>query len=221
MKTFFVLKALLPLEKLVLQVLLQYFSFDSCSAETWQLIKQSFVTPAPAQCNAVTSQQEKNWGQYVMHCSCITCLPKIPLQAWWGPDEASRYVDGVNLKNGWMDKNTAGCTLRQVYSLYLRVMQALLVLSKQQTNKQTESWFFYSQQYFCLYRNSPFLQASLSLPLYFHVGFQGNTHHVLSINVGLLSNTQMTKKLWVGGVFVVWFCFLLVNESSYTFPNKY
>lgn len=34
MKTFFVLKALLPLEKLVLQVLVQYFSFDSCSVET-------------------------------------------------------------------------------------------------------------------------------------------------------------------------------------------
>lgn len=164
MKTSFVPKALLPLGKLVLQVLLQYFCFDSCSVETWLLIKQSFVTPAPVQCNAVTWQQEQDWGQYVMLCSCITCLPKIPLQVWWGPAEASRYVDGVNLKNGWMDKNTAQCTLRQVYSLYLQVMQALLMLSKQQTNKQIKPCFVYFQQYFCFYRNLPFLQACLSLP---------------------------------------------------------
>lgn len=159
MKTFFVLKALLPLEKLVLQVLLQYFSFDSCSVETWLLIKQSFVTPAPVQCNAVTCQQEKKWGQYAMHCSCITCLPKIPLQVWWGAAEAPRYVDEVNPMNGWMDKNTAQCTLRQVYSLYLQVMQALLMLSKQ----QKKCCLFYFQQYFCLYTNLPFLQACLSL----------------------------------------------------------
>lgn len=160
MKTFFVLTALLPLEKLVLQVLLQYFSFDSCSVETWLLIKHSFVTPAPVQCNAVTCQQEKNWGQYAMHCSCITCLPKIPLQVWWGAAEASRYVDEVNLMKGWMDKNTAQCTLRQVYSLYLRVMQALLMLSKQ----QKKCCLFYFQQYFCLYGNYPsFRPASPSL----------------------------------------------------------
>lgn len=149
MHTLFVLKALLPLEKLVLQVLLQYFSSDSCSVETWVLIKQSLVTPAPVQCNAVTWQQGKNWGQYVMHCSCITCLPKIPFQVWWGPAEAPRYVDGVNLKNGWMSKNTTQCTLRQVYSLYLQVMKALLMLSKQQTNKQIKSCFFYFQLFFC------------------------------------------------------------------------
>lgn len=172
MNTFFVLKALLPLEKqLVLQVLLQYFSSDSCSVETWVLIKQSFVTPAPGQCNAVTWQQGKNWGQYVMHCSCISCLPKIPFQVWWGPAEASRYVGGVNLKNGWMSKNTAQCTLRQVYSLYLQVMQALLMLSKQQTNKQTNKklLFLFPSSFLlyrlCLYRNLPFLQACLSLSL--------------------------------------------------------
>lgn len=41
--------ALLPLEKIVLQVLLQYFNFDSRSVETLLLIKQSFVTPASVQ----------------------------------------------------------------------------------------------------------------------------------------------------------------------------
>lgn len=210
MNTFFVLKALLPLEKLVLQVLLQYFSSDSCSVETWLLIKQSFVTPAPEQCNAVTWQQGKNWGQYVMHCSCITCLPKIPFQVWWGPAEASRNVEGVNLKNGCMSKSTAQCTLGQVYSLYLQVMQALLMLSKQQTSKQIKSCFFYFQNFFgcidfvCIELTLP---PGLPLPLYLHVGFQVNTQHVLSINVGLLSNTQMTKKLLVGWVFVVLLCF--------------
>lgn len=164
MNTFFVLKALLPLEKLVLQVLLQYFSFDSCSVETWLLIKQSFVTPAPAQCNAVTCQQEKNRGQYVMHCSCITCLPKTPLQAWWGPAEASRYVGGVNLKKGWMDKNTAQCTWRQVHSLYLQVMQALLVLSKQQTNQKKSCFFHFRQIFVCTETYPSFRPASPSLP---------------------------------------------------------
>lgn len=150
MKTFFVLKALLPLEKLVLQVLSQYFSFDSCSVETWLLIKHSFVTPAPVQCDAVTCQQEKNWGQYAMHCSCITCLPKISLKVWWGAAEASRYVDEVNLMNGWMDKNTAQCTLRQVYSFCKSCRHCWCL-----ANNKKNCCLFYFQQYFCLYTNLP------------------------------------------------------------------
>lgn len=72
MKTFFVV--MLPLGKIVLWVLLQYFNFDNCSVETLQPIEQSFSTIA------MQSHISKNQGQYVMHHSCITYLSKIPLQ---------------------------------------------------------------------------------------------------------------------------------------------
>lgn len=60
MKTFFVLMAPLPLEKIVLQVLLQYFNFDSCPVETLLLIKQSFVTSASVQqqCGLISARTE-------------------------------------------------------------------------------------------------------------------------------------------------------------------
>lgn len=141
----------------------------------------------------------KNRGQYVMHCCCLTCFPKLPLQVWWGPAEASRYVDEVNLMNGWMDKNTAQCTLTQVYSLYLQVTQALLTHSKQ---KQKTKMLLVLLPTIFLFVQKLTLLSGLPHPLYLHVGFQVNTHHVVSM-VGLLSNTQMTKKLLVGWVFLV------------------
>ena len=61
LKFFFVLTVLLPLEKLILQVLQQYFNFDSCSVETLLLIKQSFVTPASVQqqCSHTSAREEQ------------------------------------------------------------------------------------------------------------------------------------------------------------------
>lgn len=113
-----------------------------------------------------------------------------------------------------MDKNTAQCTLTQVYSLYLQVTQALLTLSKQKQQKKMLLILFPT-----VFVQKLTLPSGLPHPLYLHVGFQVNTHHVVSM-VGLLSNTQMTKKLLVGWVYLVLlFFFLLVNEGSYTFPN--
>lgn len=105
----------------------------------------------------------KNRGQYVMHCSCLTCLPKLPLQVWWGPAEASWYVDEVNLMNGWMDKNTAQCTLTQVYSLYLQVTQALLTLSKQKQQKKHAAYSISNSICICTETYPSFRPASPSL----------------------------------------------------------